>query len=494
MSKTQTPRLSKSRYMYGLQCPLRLWYHVYEPELAEETGEVQQAVFDTGHEVGVLAQQRYPGGVLVEADHTQTEEALKQTAKLLKDPKVNAIYEAAFMHENVLVRADIIERAVKDRWNLIEVKSSTKVKEQFEEDVALQYWVLKGAGLKVESAGVLLLSRDYVFDGRKLDLRNLFTLHDRTGLAIDRQKEIAAKVAGLHAMLAKKNAPKIGPGDQCTVPYPCPFYAHCTKGMIYPDHPVEHIPSLHAAKKEQLRAMGVAEIHEVPDDFPLSPLQRRAVSVVRSGKTWKSGKLGKVLKDLPGPVHYLDFETFMPAIPRYAGTRPYDSVPFQWSLHVEKGKSRHDHRMFLATDGDDPREQLAVELLEAVEKEGAICTYSGFEARVINQLAKDLPKLEKPLLKLVDRLWDMLPVLREHIYHPEFHGSFSIKSVLPALVPEMTYEGMDVAGGMEAGVAFMTMLSTDDPKEKKRLEKSLRDYCGQDTLAMVKLRERLMEG
>ncbi len=488
-----SPRLSKSRYMYGLQCPLRLWYHVYEPELAEEADEVQQAVFDTGHEVGILAQQRYPGGVLVEADHTQTARALEQTAKLLKDPKVTAIYEAAFMHENVLVRVDILERAGKDSWNLIEVKSSTQVKEQFEEDVALQYWVLKGAGLKVESAGVMVLNRDYVYDGKKLNLKKLFALNDRTDLAKERQKEIATNVAGLHAMLAKKNAPDIEPGNQCDDPYPCPFFAHCTKGMKFPKHPVTDLPRLHPSAKGKLAAAGVAEIHEVPDDFKLNEMQRRVVSVVRSGKAWSSGKLGRLLKDLPGPVHYLDFETFMPAIPRYAGMRPYDQVPFQWSLHVEGNRGKLDHRMFLALDADDPREDLAVQLIESVEKEGAICTYSSFEARVIRQLSDDVPKLRKPLLALLDRLWDLLPAIRDHYYHPEFHGSFSIKSVLPALVPEMTYEGMDVAGGMEAGVAFMTMITTEDPKEKKRLEKALRDYCGQDTLAMVKLRERLME-
>lgn len=488
--KAQVPRLSKSRYMYGLQCPLRLWYHVYEPDLAEETDEVQQAVFDTGHEVGILAQQRFPGGVLVEADHTQTEQALEQTAKLLKDPKVKVIYEAAFMYENVLVRADIIERVGKDRWNLIEVKSSTQVKAQYEDDLALQYWVLNGAGLKLESADVLVLNRKYVFDGTKLDFDKLFTLNDQTDVAKAKQKEVATHVAGLHAMLAKKQPPEVEVGLQCHDPYDCPFLGHCTRDVNRPEHPVGELPRLHPSAKEKLAALGVGSIHEVPEDFKLNEMQRRVVQVVRSGEPWSSGKLVKFLKELPGPVHYLDFETFMPAIPRYAGTRPYDQIPFQWSLHIEKGDLAHS--MFLATDGDDPREALAVRLLESVDKEGVICTYSSFEARVIGQLARELPSLKKPLLKLVDRLWDMLPVIREHYYHPEFHGSFSIKSVLPALVPEMTYEGMEVADGMAAGAAFTAMISTDDPIEKKRLEKALRDYCGQDTLAMVKLRERLM--
>ncbi len=493
MSSEQT-RLSKSRYMYGLQCPLRLWYHVNEPELAEETSEVQQAIFDTGHEVGIVAQRRYPGGVLVEADHTQADLALEQTAKLLKDPAVPAIYEAAFMYENVLVRADIIERAGKDRWNLIEVKSSTQVKAQYEDDLALQYWVMEGAGLKVESAGVMVLNRDYVHDGKTLNLTKLFTLNDRTEVAKAKQKEVAAHVAELHAMLAKDRPPEIAVGPQCRNPYQCPFLSHCTRNVRLPEHPVSELPRLHPSAKEKLAAMGVAAIHEVPDSFKLNDMQRRVVQVVRSGRPWSSGKLGKLLKELPGPVHYLDFETFMPAIPRFAGTRPYDQIPFQWSMHVESSAKGHSHRMFLATDGGDPREALASQLVESVEPAGVICTYSTFESRVIGNLAKDVPSLRKPLLKLLDRLWDMLPVIREHFYHPEFHGSFSIKSVLPALVPEMTYKGMEVADGMAAGAAFMAMLATSDLDEKKRIEKALRDYCGQDTLAMVKLRERLMEG
>ncbi len=492
--KTQAPRLSKSRYMYGLQCPLRLWYHVFEPELATDIDDVQQAIFDTGHEVGVLAQQRYPGGVLVEADHAHTELALEQTAKLLNDPTVPAIYEAAFMYGNVLVRADIIERIGKDRWNLIEVKSGTGVKAAFEDDLALQYWVLKGAGLKVESAGVMVLNRGYVFDGKKLDLKKLFRLHDRTDLAKEKQKDVGVRVEDLLAMLARKKAPDIQLGPHCEEPYKCPFWAHCTKGMTFPKHPVSELPRLTEPKLEKLTALSVTEVIQVPDDFPLNTMQRRVVTVVRSGKPWNSGGLAKLLEALPGPVHYLDFETIIPAIPRFAGTRTYDHIPFQWSLHIEENGNGHAHRMFLAESADDPREPLALKLIESVEKEGVICTYSGYEARVIRQLAADLPQLKKPLDNLLERLWDLLPAIRTHVYHPDFHGSFSIKKVLPALLPEMTYEGMEVGGGMEAGAAFMRMISTDDPKEKKRLEKALRDYCGQDTLAMVMLRERLMEG
>jgi len=490
--KTEAPRLSKSRYMYGLQCPLRLWYHVYEPELATAADEVQQAIFDTGHEVGVLAQQRYPGGVLGEADHAHTELALEQTAKLLDDPTVPAIYEAAFMYGNVLVRADIIERVGKDSWNLIEVKSSTGVKAAFEDDLALQYWVLKGAGLKVELAGVMVLNRGYVFDGKKLDLKKLFRLNDRTDLAKEKQKDVGVRVEELLAMLTKKKAPDIEPGPHCKKPYECPFWGHCTEGMTFPKHPVSELPRLTAPKRKKLTALEISEVHQVPDDFPLNTMQRRVVSVVRSGKPWNSGGLAKLLEALPGPIHYLDFETFMPAIPRFAGTRTYDHIPFQWSLHIEKSPKDTDHRMFLAESADDPREPLALKLIESVEREGVICTYSGYEARVIRQLAADLPQLKKPLEVLLERLWDLLPAIQAHYYHPEFHGSFSIKSVLPALVPEMTYEGMEVGGGMEAGAAFLRMISTEDLTEKKRLEKALRDYCGQDTLAMVKLREKLM--
>jgi hypothetical protein len=172
------PRLSKTRYISGCQCHLKLWYDCFERELGADVDAVTQAIFDTGHEVGRLARQRYPGGVLVEADHLHPEDAIAQTRALLADETIPAIFEAAFEHRGVLIRADVLERSTRGGFNLIEVKSGTTVKDVHEHDVAVQMWVLRGAGIDVASVGLLTLGRGYVFDGKSLDVYRLFRFHN----------------------------------------------------------------------------------------------------------------------------------------------------------------------------------------------------------------------------------------------------------------------------------------------------------------------------
>jgi hypothetical protein len=240
-------------------------------------------------------------------------------------------------------------------------------------------------------------------------------------------------------------------------------------------------------------ADGIDEIQQIPDDFPLTTLQERVREAVIQGSEYISDGLGDLLIAIRYPVYHLDFETFMPAIPRYAGTRPYDSIPFQYSLHVEYEDGRVEHIEFLHTEDSDPREQLAVSLIEALGDEGAVCVYSGYEKRVIGELATQFPQYSERLRAIVGRLWDLLPVVREHYYHPDFHGSFSIKKVLPVLVPELGYHDLGIQDGMAAGVAYLNSRVQPDEVERQKIFTDLRAYCGMDTEAMVRLREALLE-
>ncbi len=493
-NRNSPPRLSKSRFQNGCQCALRLWYDMNESDLAEEFSEEQQARFDVGHEVGELAQQRYPGGKLITADYQHPKQALEQTADALSDAFLPSIYEAAFEFQNVFARADILARAGKGAWDLIEVKSSTNPKDHFRRDLAVQYWIAKNSGLKVRKAGLLLLNRGYVYDGKKLDLDELFSFHDFTDECIVRLGEIGRQVGELQEMLAARAAPEIEPGNQCFEPYECPYYAHCTEGMEFAEHPVDSLHRLHPSKRAKLEAAGIDEVHEIPDDFPLSDIQARQRICVITGKDWRSPDLAKALRDIRYPAHYLDFETILPAVPLHKGTRPFDQVPFQFSCHHQEGDGGQIlHSEFLAQDKMDPREPLAETLLKAVGKKGVIFTYTEFEARIIRDLAGAVPSLAKELKAALDRLVDLAAIIRAYYYHPEFKGSFSIKQVLPVLVPQMTYEGMEVSDGMAAGAAWMQMIATEDATERARLEKALREYCTQDTLAMVRLKEVLGE-
>ena len=224
------PRLSKARYLSGTQCHLRLWYETHRLDLTSEPDDVLQAVFDTGHEVGRTARGLYPGGHAVSHDHRRISEALDETRSVVEAGSTPALFEATFEHEGVLVRADVIERLPEGGWRLVEVKSSTRLKDVFVLDAAVQLWVLKGAGLDVRDAGVLTLDRDYVYDGVTLDVDALFSLHPVFDEAHELLGSVATQVAELQAMLSESAAPDVAPGDHCFEPYACPYYAHCTAG------------------------------------------------------------------------------------------------------------------------------------------------------------------------------------------------------------------------------------------------------------------------
>ena len=488
---TVRPRLSKSRYISGTQCHLRLWYDTHQRDLATAPAEALQAVFETGHEVGKVACRRFPGGHLVAHDYRHVPEALEETRRVIEADTAPAMFEAAFEHEGVLVRADVIERLPGGGWRLIEVKSTTRLKEVFVLDLAVQLWVLRGAGLDVRDAAVLTLDRDYVYDGVQLDLDALFRmrpLFDEAGVQLD---AVGAHVRTMLRMLAGSAAPEIAPGGHCFAPYTCPYHEHCTRDLVVPEHGIDELPRLSASRRARLEAVGVEEIRDIPGDFPLTRLQRIVRRAVREGRGVVHGDIARALAGIAPPVRHLDFETFAPAIPRFAGTRPYEQLPFLFSVHTERDGAPPEHADYLHEGDDDPRPALADCLIAAAGREGTICTYSGYERRVLRDLATALPDRAPTLGAIRRRLFDLHPVVRDGYYHPGFRGSFSIKNVLPVLVPGMGYDDLEVAEGQIAAVRYAQTLASDDRDERRRVFGDLRAYCARDTLALMELRRAL---
>jgi predicted RecB family nuclease len=488
MSQSREINLSKSKFIAGLQCMKRLYLQVYQPELRAEMDETTEAILMQGQEVGLLAQKAFPSGRLVDAGHLEAERALAMTQKLMADRSIPAIFEAAFFHEGVLVRIDVLQRMPRNRWRLIEVKSATGVKDYHLYDLAIQRQVLEGCGVKVSLACLMHLNRDYVFDGQEYDLDKLFIQKDLTH-EIDRFSE---DLPGLLAMqweaLGKDNPPEIEPGAQCTDPFTCEFFDYCNQPL-----PLGHVACLPVLGRKKLGAllgMGIYDISRIPPDFPLSERQRQACECVLSGTTWISNQLQKELDGLIYPLYFMDFETCYPALPRHAGMRPYDHIPFQWSVHILKRPGgRLENQQFLAEDEHDPRPAFIKSLSMVLKDKGHIVVYNkSFESGRLNDLARWLPEYQARIESIQGRLWDLLPVIRRNVYHPMFQGSFSIKSVLPALIPEMTYEGMAISDGGQAGLAWQKMVRENLSKcEKKKLRDQLIAYCRQDTLAMVRL-------
>ena len=477
--------------MSGSQCHLRLWYETHARELASEPDDNLQAIFDTGHEVGELACKRHPGGHLIAHDYLHTDEALDETRRVLAAGSAPALFEAAFRHQGVLVRVDILERLPEGGWGLIEVKSATRLKDAFVLDAAVQLWVLRGAGLDVREAGVLTLDRNYVYEGGALNLDALFRLHPVLDNATELLDAIGAQVLEMQSMLAGPEAPDISPGDHCATPYPCPYYAHCTRDIALPDHGIGELPWLTQSRRAQLEASGIDKIRDIPEDFPLSKLQQVVRQSVRTGRGLVHGDLQERLTSLMNPVRYLDFETFAPAIPRFVGTRPYDPIPFLFSVHVERAEGPPEHLDYLHEGSDDPRPRLAERLLDALGRTGSICTYSPYERTMLRTLAEALPERAAALRAVEARLFDLLPVVRHNYYHPGFRGSFSIKNVLPALVPGSGYDDLSIADGQTAAVRYVAALGSTDSAERRRTFQGLRAYCERDTLAMVQLRGAL---
>ncbi len=486
------PRLSKSTYLNGKQCHLRLWHRFHAPELAAPASEALQFIFDTGHEVGELACQRHPGGHLVAHDHEHVPEALEETRQAIAADTAPALFEAAFEHQDVLVRADVLERLPDGGWRLIEVKSSTRLRAVYVQDVAIQLWVLRGTGLDVRDAGLLILNRGYVYDGVRLDVDALFKLHPVLEAATELLPAIGNEAAAMHTMLAAPAAPAVEPGEHCFKPYDCPYYAHCTRNVVWPDHGINELPRLNATRREDLLAAGINEVKDVPEDFPLSARQQIVRKAVRQKRIQLSDGLSNELAAIKPPVRHLDFETFAPAIPRFAGTRPYDQIPFLFSVHTERDAQPPAHADYLHEGDDDPRPVLTERLLDALGAEGSICVYSHFERQMLQGLAAAVPHRAAALAAIEARLCDLHKVVSKYCYHPDFRGSFSLKSVLPALVPKLGYDDLAVADGYSAGTFYQRALANDDDAQRRQTFADLRAYCARDTLATLELRKALV--
>jgi predicted RecB family nuclease len=486
-------RISKSKFIAGCQCPKRLYWQVHEPELAAEPGAASAAVMEQGQEVGLLARQLCPGGVEVDGSGGLGQ-ALRATRELVANREVPAIFEATVENAGVLVRVDVLQRRRDNRWRLIEVKSSTDLREDafHLEDVALQYRVLTRGGMDVASCCLAHVNRSYVFQGGNIDVRHFFRIRNVTRRIEKLQHDMTFRLRALFSVLNQPKTPNFPAGSQCTAPVVCEFYERCN-----PPRPSDHVgylPRIQASAVEELVEIGVESIRDIPDDFPLNERQRRAANCVQTGEPWYSTELGKEMSGLKYPLYFMDFETINPAIPRFARMRPYDQLPFQWSVHVQREpKVEPEHHEFLAMDRSDPRREFVSSLCDALGKKGSIVVYNAaFESQRLADLAAWLPEYSARIKKIQARLWDLLPVIRNHVYHPSFGGSYSLKSVLPALIPTMSYAGMTVADGADAGLAWESLVrGAPNEAESERIRKALLAYCGQDTLALVRLVETL---
>ena len=480
-------RLSKSRVMAGLQCHKRLWWTVHEPTAPElELEEVVQASMDRGTRITEIARTYVPGGLLIDLPYNAYDERVTRTRQALDDG-APTIYEASFKADGVFVAVDILTRD-STGFRLIEVKSSTRVKDNHIPDVALQAHVLRREGLDFAGTEVMHLNRACAYP----DLSNLFARTDVTEAVRALEPSVPKWITEQLAML-RGPLPDVSTGPHCRTPYDCPFMARC-----WPTLPPHHVSNLYAMKlprAAELDGQGYRLISDLPDDFPLAPIQDRQRRAVRDNRIIVEPGLADALKGFEPPIAFLDFETVGLAIPVWTGCHPYDFVPVQFSCHVQDVGGRITHHEWLADGPDDPRPTLAERLVEACGSARIVVAYHvSFERACIRQLAEAVPALAPALDGIGGRLVDLLPVVRNHIYHPDFGGGFGLKSVLPALVPELRYDDLPIADGATATLELERLLFNGDrlqSEARERLRRDLLGYCHQDTWGLVKLLEHL---
>ena len=481
------PRLSKSRYLSGLQCHKQLWWRVHEPEapeLAPSPG--RQNLLAQGREVGERARQDVPGGEWIDVPVHQHDNLVAATREALQRD-APAIYEAWFLADDTYVGVDILERTPRG-YGVIEVKASNRRKPEHLPDAAVQVHVLRRAGHPVERAQVMHLNPEC----RYPDLSNLFVREDVTALVEAALIGVADELAAQRAMLAGP-LPDVAIGEHCTRPHDCPFIERC-----WPKAPDHHVSSLYRIDRKralELEADGFATIYDLPSDLELSVIHARQVKAVRSGRMVVEATLRKALAQFVSPLAFLDFETVSLAIPRWNGCRPWQNVPVQFSCHVEERGRGLVHHEWLADGAADPRPALAEALVAACAGARRIVAYyASFERECIRQLAEAVPRLAPELERIERRLVDLLPLVRNHVYHPDFGGSFSIKRTLPALVPGLSYADLEIRDGETATLELMRLLFADDELqagERVDLREALLRYCERDTWAMVRMLEQL---
>ena len=487
MASQPPPRLSKSRYLNGLQCHKQLWWRVHDhdaPELVPTPG--QQNLFAQGRAVGERARTYVPGGELIALPSSSHDTKVAATREVLQR-NAPAIYEAWFLADETYVGVDILERTSRG-FTVIEVKASNSRKPDHLPDAAVQVHVLRRAGLQVERAEVMHLNGAC----RYPDLSNLFVREDVTPLVETALLGVADELAAQRRMLAGP-LPEVAIGEHCTKPHDCPFIPRC-----WPKRPDHHVSSLYRIDRRQaldLEADGYATLYDLPTDLELSVVHARQVKAVQTGRMVVEPSLRRALAQFASPLAFLDFETVSLAIPRWPGCRPWQQVPVQFSVHLEERGAGVTHREWIADGPEDPRPALAEAVVDACAgARKVVAYYASFERECLRQLREAAPPLAKDLERIEKRVVDLLPTIRNHVYHPDFGGGFSIKKTLPALVPGLSYSDLKVRDGEVATVELQRLMfqSADMPAgERAALREALLRYCERDTWAMVKLLDTL---
>jgi hypothetical protein len=483
------PLLSKSKYLAGLQCRRYLWKQVHEPQLIPEVDAITQYTFDQGHLVGEYAKKLFPDGIDILHDDFMAN--IAATRRLFAERK--PLFEAGILSGRVYCRLDILDPADEDEWDIIEIKSGTSVKDVYIDDVSFQKFCCEKAGLKISTCQLGFINNQYVKNG-EIDPRELFVLEDISDQVEEASAGMEDRIHQLMEVILSKTRPEAAIGQHCLAPYECPLRTECWWFL-----PENSVFDLRGGKTTQLSLyeQGILSIRDIPDNIPLSRQQQIQKECVMTGNVHvEKEEIRRFLSNLKYPLYYLDFETFGLAIPIYDGTRPYQNIPFQFSLHVvENHVPEPVHHSFLAEGKEDPRPQILHELQRLLGSQGSIIAYNaGFEEGVLRELIEAFPEYADWLESILPRMVDLLhPFTNFHYYNASQKDTASLKKVLPAITGK-GYEEMGIGNGMDASIAYGRIMAGNATKDEvARVRADLLKYCKLDTEGMIWIVDKLKE-
>jgi hypothetical protein len=487
--RSKNNNLSKTRLMSARQCAKRAHLEVQRPDLAVLSPRTR-AAFAGGQQVGELAREIYrgPGAVLIPYDGGLSH-AIRKTARLLAAGPVSPIFEATLVFGGVLVRLDVL-LPDGDGWRIIEVKSSTSLKEEHIADCAIQSWIFRNLGYAQSGISVAHVDSDWVYGGDG---------HYRGLLAeVDVEEPVSKLLPAVPDWIRAATAairgtePDVALGKHCGQPYECPFIAYCWPTGPYP---VQTLPRASKPRLASWIAEGITDLRQVPG-AELSEQQLRVQQVSQSGEAELLPAAREFVKSLGYPRYYLDFETVAPAVPRWKDTRPYEVIPFQWSCHYEEAGGEVQHAEFLDLGGEAPMRRVAESLLRVLGKSGPVLSYSSYERTVIDGLRKRFPDLAVSLGAVLLRLVDLQPVVQRNYYHPAMAGSWSLKAVLPTIAADLDYSNLEeIQEGTAASEAYFEAIDPATGEARKdQIRRRLLDYCRLDSKALLQLVQFLAAG
>ena len=484
------PTLSKSKIIAFRQCPKRLWLEVHRPEL-REVSAATEARFQVGYQVGDIAIKLYDphaSGVLIKIKEG-FREAFELSSRLLEEGE-RIIFEAGFRFLDSVAFADVMiptSKRGKTFWKMVEVKSSASVKDYHIEDIAVQSFLARGMGLEVESVSLAHVDSSWTYPGGG-DYRGFLKEADLTRESLELASEVSNWLGEAHKVALSPQEPDIQTGDQCYSPFECPFLPYCNIGKTEPEFPIDWLPRLTQNQRLLLKEDGITDLRDVPVGI-LTPKQKRVREHTINGtEFFDQGGARDELKDKGFPAYFLDFETSNLTVPIWAGTRPYQQIPFQFSLHKVSQDGELEHAGFLNLTGEDPSRAFAEAVISSCGNAGPIYAYNAkFEKSILRALAGRFGDLSSALEQITNRIHDLLPVAEKYFYAPSQCGSWSIKSVLPAVVPELSYEELDgVKDGNMAMEVFTEAIAPATSEERRQeIRRQLSGYCKLDTLSMV---------